>query len=64
MKLSDDQIERYGQDGWLLAEGVLSDEDTQPVIDELSVWIDGRADALHAEDKLDVFIRQRWANHQ
>ena len=50
MKLSDDQIGRYEQDGWLLAKGVLSDEDTQPVIDELSAWIDERANALHADD--------------
>ena len=57
MKLSDDQIGRYEQDGWLLAKGVLSDEDTQPVIDELSAWIDERANALHADDKLEDLHR-------
>ncbi|MBT3268549.1 mitomycin antibiotic biosynthesis protein [Candidatus Poribacteria bacterium] len=52
MKLSDDQVRRYWDDGCLLAEGVLSDADTQPLIDELCEWIDKRAASLHADGKL------------
>ncbi len=53
MKLSDDQVAQYSDEGWLLAKGALSDADTRPVIDELSEWIDRRADALLAEGKID-----------
>ena len=53
MKLSDDHVRRYWDDGCVLAEGILSDADTQPVIDELCEWIDRRAGRLHAEGMLE-----------
>jgi phytanoyl-CoA hydroxylase len=53
MKLTDDQVAQYSEDGWLIAQGALSHADTQPVIDELTEWIDKRADELHSEGKIE-----------
>ncbi|MBW7458229.1 hypothetical protein K0U00_29745, partial [Paenibacillus sepulcri] len=50
--LTIDQIIHYQTEGYLIAEDVLTDEDLQPVIDELEQEIDKRARALHAEGKI------------
>lgn len=52
MKLSQDQTDQFERDGVIIARGALTDSDLQPVIDELAAWIDARADALHAEGKI------------
>ncbi|HRW04202.1 MAG TPA: phytanoyl-CoA dioxygenase family protein [Caldilineaceae bacterium] len=52
MKLSQTAIDQYHRDGVIIARGVLTDADLQPVIDELSAWIDAQARALHAEGKI------------
>lgn len=52
MRLSLEQIIAYQTHGMLIAENVLTDEDIQPVIDEIERLIDERADALHKEGKL------------
>ncbi|MEZ4615519.1 MAG: hypothetical protein R2867_08395 [Caldilineaceae bacterium] len=49
MKLSQTEIDQYQRDGVIIARGVLTSADLQPVIDELAAWIDERARALHAE---------------
>lgn len=53
MKLTEEQIETFRTDGFLIAEGALRDADLQPVIDELSAFIDKRARALKAEGKIE-----------
>jgi len=50
--LTQPQIERFNQEGYLIVEGALGDEDLNPVIDEYSAHIDRRARQLHAEGKL------------
>lgn len=52
MKLSAEQIDQFHRDGVIIARGVLTDADLQPVIDELAAWIDTRARILHAEGKI------------
>lgn len=41
--LTETQLQEFERSGVLLAKGVLTDADLQPVIDELSEWIDERA---------------------
>jgi len=50
--LTIEQIIHYQTEGYLIAEDVLTDEDLQPVIEELEQEIDRRAQALHAEGKI------------
>jgi phytanoyl-CoA hydroxylase len=52
MQLSIDQIIEYQTRGYIVAEDVLTDADLQPVIDELKMIIDERANALYAEGKI------------
>ena len=52
MGLTADQVDAFREEGVLVAEGVLTDEDLAPVIAEMSVWIDRRAHALAEEGKL------------
>ncbi len=52
MKLTEEQREIFRTQGFLIARGALSDADLQPVIDELSAWIDARARQLQTEGKL------------
>ena len=53
MQLTAEQIEVFNTRGALIAHGALAHADQQPLIDELSQWIDGRARALEAEGKID-----------
>ena len=48
LKLTQQQIEEFNTSGFLIARGALQDADLQPVIDELSTWIDQRARQLHS----------------
>ena len=52
MALSREQIREFEEEGVLVAQGVLSAADTQPVIEELEGFIDSRALALHGESKI------------
>ena len=52
MQLTTQQVEDFHNHGVIVACGILTDADLQPVIDELSAWIDDRAQTLHAEGKI------------
>jgi len=52
MKLSTGQIDEFNNRGVIIARDALTHDDQQPLIDELSTWIDERAQVLHAEGKL------------
>ena len=52
MRLTSQQTEQFWEDGYLVVESVLDDDDIDPVIEEYSEWIDRRARALHAAGKL------------
>ena len=52
MKLSESQVQAFQDDGCLVAENVVTDADTAPVIAEYEAWIDRRAQALLAEGKI------------
>ena len=47
MRLNEDQIQAFLEDGVLVAEGVVTDADLEPVIREYEAWIDRRARELH-----------------
>ena len=49
MKLTTEQIAEFNARGVIIAREALAHDDLQPVIDELSAWIDERARVLHAE---------------
>ncbi len=51
MGLTAEQVAAFDRDGFLIARGVLTDADLQPVRDELSAFIDRRARELKAEGK-------------
>ena len=53
MILTPEQIETFRADGFLIARGALTDADLQPVIDELSDFIDARAHELKAEGQIE-----------
>ena len=53
MKLTAEQTEAFDTYGYIIAQGVLTAEDLQPVIDELSDFIDQRARDLKAEGKIE-----------
>ena len=53
MRLTPEQCETFWTQGVLIAKNVLTDEDLQPVIDEISDWISERALALKQEGKIE-----------
>lgn len=53
MRLTQEQKNTYREKGVLVAKNVLTDEDLQPVIDEIEELIADRADALKQEGKID-----------
>ena len=53
MRLTQEQCETYRTQGVLIAKDALTDEDLQPVIDEISDWISERALALKQEGKIE-----------
>jgi len=52
MQLSESQVQAFQRDGYLVAENVVTDADTAPVIAEYETWIARRAEALLAEGKI------------
>ncbi len=52
MRLTAEQLAEFNTRGVIIARAVLTHDDLQPVIDELSAWIDERARALHAEGEI------------
>lgn len=52
LKLTEEQIATYREEGVLIAENIFTDDDLQPVIDEMSRFIDRRASELKAENKI------------
>lgn len=50
--LNADQLERFERDGYVVAEGLFTDADLQPVIDEISDEVDRRAKELVAQGAL------------
>lgn len=52
MSLTREQIVDFQTNGYVIADGVFTDADLQPVIDEIERAIDERAQALHAQGKL------------
>lgn len=52
MSLSRKQIDSFNRDGFIIARGLLEDEDLRPLIDELCDWVDARARELFAEEEI------------
>ena len=52
MKLTETQVRSFREDGYLVAENVVTDADLAPVIGEYEAWIGRRANALRAEGKI------------
>ena len=52
MQLSADQLDEFQTHGVIIARGALTHDDQQPLIDELSEWIDRRAWTLYEEGKI------------
>ena len=53
MQLTTEQLEEFHTRGVLIAKNALTDEDLQPVINEISEFIDHRAHELKAEGKIE-----------
>ncbi|MEM7033360.1 MAG: phytanoyl-CoA dioxygenase family protein [Chloroflexota bacterium] len=53
MKLTQQQIQTYETQGLVIVRNLFSDDDLQPVINELMAEIDARANALHAAGKIE-----------
>ena len=53
MKLTTEQIEEFHTRGVLIAKNALTDEDLQPVIDEISEFIDHRAHRTEGRGKIE-----------
>ncbi len=51
--LTTEQVAAYFEQGYLFVEGLLSDEDIDPLLREVEATIDGAARKLHAEGRLD-----------
>ena len=51
MSLTPEQVEKFREDGVLVAEDLLTEGDLAPVIAEYSEWIDTRAQDLAAQGK-------------
>ncbi len=52
MRLTSEQIETFQDRGVIIAKNVFTDDDLQPVIDEISEWVDHRAQELKMEGKI------------
>lgn len=49
MQLTPTQIDQFCQDGFLVAEDIVTASDLEPVIEEYTAWIDQKAQQLHNE---------------
>jgi phytanoyl-CoA hydroxylase len=52
MGLSAQQVRAFHEDGVLVAEGVVTDEDLAPVIEECAAWVDRRARELYDAERI------------
>ena len=52
MRLTDEQLARYFDDGFLIVEDVFTDEELQPVLDDFAVMVDDWAERLYAGGKI------------
>jgi ectoine hydroxylase-related dioxygenase (phytanoyl-CoA dioxygenase family) len=52
MRLTEQQVQAFSEDGVLVAEDVVTDADLAPVIREYEEWIDRRARELHGQGKI------------
>jgi phytanoyl-CoA hydroxylase len=52
MRLTEEQVRTFREEGVLVAEGVLTEDDLAPVIAEYAAWIECRARELAAEGKI------------
>jgi phytanoyl-CoA hydroxylase len=52
MRLTEEQVQSFSEEGVLVVENVLTPDDLAPVIAEYEAWIDRRARELQAEGKL------------
>ena len=52
MKLSQEHLDRFVEQGYVVVEGALSDADLQPVIDNYAAIVDGIARRLHAKGRI------------
>ena len=48
MRLRDEQVQQYFDDGFLIVEDVFTDDELQPVLDDFAGMVGGWADKLHA----------------
>ena len=64
MRLSADQVARFREEGVVVVEGVVTDEDLAPVIAEYEAWIDDRARQLHSEGKIQDLAEEADFNHR
>jgi ectoine hydroxylase-related dioxygenase (phytanoyl-CoA dioxygenase family) len=61
MKLTPEQVAAFREQGYLVAEGVVTEEDLAPFIGEYEAWIDARARALQAEGKItNLYENEPW----
>lgn len=58
MKLTAQQVATFNQDGFLIARDALQETDLQPVINELTEFIDTRANILFSEGKVDNVYKE------
>ena len=74
MRLNNEQVERYLDDGYLIVEDVFTDQELQPVLDDFAAMVDKWANKLHEAGKIadkhegeDVYTRlasleKEWPN--
>ncbi|MEM7028431.1 MAG: phytanoyl-CoA dioxygenase family protein [Chloroflexota bacterium] len=53
MALSAAQVQEFDEQGVIIVKGVFTDDDLQPVRDEIAAWVDDRARELHAQGELE-----------
>ena len=52
MDLTKEQIEKFNTEGVLIVRGAINHQDLQPVVDELSTWVERKARALYQEGEI------------
>jgi hypothetical protein len=64
MRLSQDQIRAFHEDGVLVAEGILTDADLAPVIAECAAWVERRARELHEAGRISDLAEDADFSHR
>ena len=52
MDLTEQQIEKFNTEGLLIVRGAIDHKDLQPVVDELSTWVERKAQALYEKGEI------------